>query len=144
MCVCVCVCGECLCVFVHISSSSSSCHAASMDLADTLLPSVSIIHCSRELFKAIFYISTELLYVGSSWSSCFCSSMWRGPPKYVAYEFILTSPAVSHVSGSPNLDSFRGRWPYNCRVCGMLPPGLQYCLQHFCVIAVKLFLQTFS
>ena len=30
-------------------------------------------------------------------------------------------------------------------LCGVLPPGLvQYCSQHSCVIAVKLFLHTFS
>ena len=34
-----------------------------------------------------------------------------------------------------------GRWPYSY---GVLPPGLvQYCSQHSCVIAVKLFLQPF-
>ena len=33
-----------------------------------------------------------------------------------------------------------GKW-----TCGVLPPGLvQYCLQHSCVVAIKLFLHTFS
>ena len=53
---------------------------------------------------------SELLYVGSSWSSCFWSSMWRGPQEYIAYEFVLTSPAVSHMSGLFNLDSFHDGW----------------------------------
>ena len=46
----------------------------------------------------------------SSWSSCLSSSMWRGPQAYVAYEFVLTSPAVSRMSGSSNLDSFHDGW----------------------------------
>ena len=45
-------------------------------------------------------VSAQLLYIGSSWSFCLCSSMWRGPLEYIAYEFVLTSPAVSRMSGS--------------------------------------------
>ena len=45
--------------------------------------------------KATSCISTELLYIGSSWSSGLCLSMWKGPQEY---EFVLTSPAVSHMS----------------------------------------------
>ena len=38
-----------------------------------------------------------------------------------------------------------GKWLYKLLLCGVLPPGLvQYCLQHSCVVAVKLFLHTFS
>ena len=33
--------------------------------------------------------------------------MWRGPLEYVTYEFIPSSLAVSRISGSSNLDSFR-------------------------------------
>ena len=36
--------------------------------------------------------------------------MWRGPLEHVAYEFVITYPAVSHMSGPSNLDSFRDRW----------------------------------
>ena len=32
--------------------------------------------------------------------------MWVGPQKFIAYEFINTSPAVSNKSGSSNLDGF--------------------------------------
>ena len=35
------------------------------------------------------YISTELLYIGSSWWSCFCLFLWRGPQEHVAYELYL-------------------------------------------------------
>ena len=75
-----------------------------------LSPPVSIVHRSWQVFKAIPCVGTELLYVGSSWSSCLCSSMWRGPQEYITYGFVLTSPAVSHIFGSSNLDSFRDEW----------------------------------
>ena len=43
-----------------------SCRDASTNLPDPLLPPVSIIHCSQEVFKAISCIGTELLYIDSS------------------------------------------------------------------------------
>ena len=52
-------------------------------------------------------IGTELLYVGSIWTSCLCSSMWNGPPEYISFELVPTSPAVFRASGSFNFDSFR-------------------------------------
>ena len=57
------------------SSSSSSCHAASTDLPDPLSPPVTIAHRSWLVFKATSCIGTELLYIGSGWSSYLCSSM---------------------------------------------------------------------
>ena len=46
-----------------------------------------------------------------------------------------TSPAVSRMSGTSSLDSFRYR--RQLVPSGMLPPGLvQYCSQNFRVIAV--------
>ena len=90
--------------------SSSSCRAASTDLPGPLSPPFSIILHSQEVFKAICHISTELLYIGSSWLSSLCSSMWKGPQEYIPYELVLTSPAVSWMSGSFNLDSFHNGW----------------------------------
>ena len=58
-------------------------------------PPLSIVHRFRQVFRATSCIGTERLYVGSSWLSCLCSSMWQAPQKYVTYEFVLTSPAVS-------------------------------------------------
>ena len=60
-------------------------------------------------------IGTELLYVDPSWTPCLCSSTWRGPQKYVNYEFVLTSPVLSRTSGS-SLIAFvmGGKWPYSC------------------------------
>ena len=38
-----------------------------------------------------------------------------------------------------------GRWPVKLVLCGVLPPGLvQNCLQHSCVVAIKLFLYLLS
>ena len=41
--------------------------------------------------------------------------MWRVPVEYITYDFVLTSPAVSCMSGSSNLDIFffGGWWPYS-------------------------------
>ena len=94
-------------VYICISSSSSSlsCRNARTDLPDPLSPLVSIVHRSREMIPATSCIGTELLYIGSSWSYL-CSSIWRGPHEYIAYEFVLTSSEVSRMSVSSNLDSF--------------------------------------
>ena len=131
----------------NCASPTSSCCAISTDLSDPLPPSLSIVHRSWDVFKAKSCIGTELLYVGPSWTSCLCSSMWRGPLEYVTYEFISTSLAVSRMSGLSNLDSFHDGWKVAVQLllCGVLPPGLvQYCSQHSCVVAVKLFLHKFS
>ena len=74
--------------------SSPSCRTASTDLSDPLSPPVSIVYRSRDVFHATSCIGTELLYIGSCWLTYICSSMWMGPLVYIAYEFILTSPAV--------------------------------------------------
>ena len=115
-------------VYIYIYKiSSSSCRATCTDLSDPLSPSL-----RGGLPGYILY-----WYIGSSWSSCLCSFMWRGPQEYIAREFVLTSPAVSRISNSSNLDSFRDGWPYSYCLMG-------FCLQHSCVIAVKLFFQSFS
>ena len=62
-----------------------------------------------------------------------------GPSEYITYEFVPASPAVSCMSGSSNLNSFRDRRQVAVQLvsCGVLPPGLvQDCSQHSCVIAV--------
>ena len=100
---------KCLLIDIKILFSSSY-YTASNDLPNPLSPPVYIVHHSWEVFKAISCISTELLYIGSSWLSCLCSSMLRGPEEYIAYEFVLTSLAVSCMSGSSNFDSFRDEW----------------------------------
>ena len=65
----------------------------SLSLYLSLSPLVSIVHRSRKTLQVTSCICTELLSIGSSWSSNLCSSMWKGPPEYIAYEFVFTSPA---------------------------------------------------
>ena len=105
-----------------------------------------ILSCHPSLSSTASGFYTELLYVYSSWSPCLCSSMWRGPQEYISYELIPNSLAVSCTSGSSNFDSFRDGWQVAVQqlLCGVIPPGLvQYCLQHSCVVTVKLFLHAF-
>ena len=61
--------------------SSSSCRTASTDLPWPFL-------ATREVYQATFCIGTELLYIGSTWSSYLCSSMRRGLQEYIAYEIV--------------------------------------------------------
>ena len=77
-----------------VKYSSSSCCVTSTDLTDPFLPSIFINHHSWLVFKATSCISTELLYIDSSWSSCLCFSMWRSPQEYVTYEFLSKSRAL--------------------------------------------------
>ena len=131
-------------IYIYISSSLSSC-AISTGIPDPLSPPLPIVHFFRQVFRNTFHTGTESLYVGSSWSSCLCSAMWRGPQEHITYELIPTSPAVS--AGSSNFDSFRDGLKVVVRLLpsGVLPPGLvQYCSQHSCVVAAKLFLHTLA
>ena len=106
------------------------------DPLSTLLP---IIHCFRQIFRTTSRIGTELLYVSSSWSSCLCTSTWRGPLDYIPYELFPTSPAVSRITGSSNLDSFRDGWSVAVQLvlCGVLPPwkliNSKWSLWFFCL-----------
>ena len=107
-------------------SSSSWWHAASTNLSDPLSPLVPIVHHSQLIFYATSCITAELLQIGSSWSPYPCSFVWRGPQEYIAYEFGLTSPAVSSMSSSYNLDSLWDGWQVSVQLllCGMLLPDL--------------------
>ena len=118
-----------------------------MDLLDPLSLPIITVHRSKGVFKAIPCIGTELAYIGSSWPFYLCSFIWRSPQEHIAYEFVLTSPAVSRMSGSSNLDSFRDGWLVAvqllfCRV--LLPRLVRYCSQHCCVFAVNLFIRLVS
>ena len=89
------------------SSWSSSCRAVSTDIPDPLSPLLPIVHRLWQVFRATSRILTELLYVCSSWSSYICSATCGGSIGVDAYELVLASPAVSCMSSSSNLDSFR-------------------------------------
>ena len=58
---------------------SSSCRAGSKDIPDPLSPLFPIVHRLWQVFGATSRILTELLYVGSGWSSCFCSAICGSP-----------------------------------------------------------------
>ena len=90
------------------------------DIHDLLSLPLPIVHWFRQVFRATSRIGTELLYVGSSWLSCLCSFMWRGPQEYITNKLVLTSPVVSRMSGSFNFDIFvmGGRSPYSCCFVG--------------------------
>ena len=60
-------------------SSSPSCRATSTDNPYPLSPLLPIVHRFWQVLGATSRILTELLYVGSSWSPCFCLAMWGGP-----------------------------------------------------------------
>ena len=65
--------------FLIVSSSSSSCRSSSTDIPDPLSPLLPIVHRLWQVFMATSHILTELLYVCSSRSSCFCSAICGGP-----------------------------------------------------------------
>ena len=121
---------KCQILFIHTSnmrfinasssSSSSSCRAARTDIPDPLSPLLPIGHRLWLVFRATSCILTQLLYVCSSWLSCFCLAICGGPQEYITYELVPASPAVSCMFGSSNLDSFRdgGRWPYSWCLVG--------------------------
>ena len=75
------------------------------DIPDALSPPFPIAHCLRQVFRATPHIDTELQYVGSNWSSCLCSSTLSSPQKYMTYELVPISPAMSCMSGSSNFDN---------------------------------------
>ena len=86
---------------------SSWCRAASTDIPDPLSPFLPVVHCFWLVLRATFRILTELLYVCSCWPSCLRSAICGGPSEYITVELVPASPAMSCVSGSSNLDSFR-------------------------------------
>ena len=67
-------------IYIYISSA---CRAASTYILDPLSPLLPIVHHFWQVMDTS-HILTELLYVGSSWSSCFCSAigvhhLWARP-----------------------------------------------------------------
>ena len=129
---------EYTCVYIYIYISSSSCQGASTDFFNSLAT-----HPYRPSLLARSPGYILYWYRGASWSSNFCSSMWRGLQEYITYEFVLTSPAVSCMSGSSGLDSFvmGGRWVHSrcfaSRTCSIqLTAFLYNCRQAFSLYSV--------
>ena len=61
-----------------------------MDIPNPLSPHLFIVHCFRQILRATSRIGTELLYVGSSWTSCLCLSMSRGLQGYRGIRWLIT------------------------------------------------------
>ena len=122
--------------------SSSSCCAGSTDIPDPLFslsftfpyrssPQVGLLNNIPypHIVAECMFVLVVLLLHGHVWV----------PQEYITYEFVPASPAVSCMSGSSNLNSFRDRRQVAVQLvsCGVLPPRLvQDCSQHSCVIAV--------
>ena len=115
--------------FARVTSwSSSSCDAISTVIPNPLSPHLPIIHYFQQVLIATSCIGTDLLFISSSWSSCLCSSIWMGPQEYITFVSVLTSPALSCMSGSSNLDSFCDGWlvAVQLLLCGVLKCLLNY------------------
>ena len=96
--------------------------ASSARVSLILWPSLPKDHRFRQVIWSASRIYTELLYACSNWSSCIFSAMWRGPQQYIIYELVPTSPAVSCMLGSSNLECFfvmGGWWPYSSCLWGV-------------------------
>ena len=81
-----------VCMYVcmySIYNISSSWYPPSTDIPDLLSPTFSVVNFFRHVLRTTSCIGTELLYVGSGWSSCLCSSLWNVPQEYITYEFVL-------------------------------------------------------
>ena len=124
---------------------SSSCCAISTDIPDPVLPPLPIVHYFRQVFRATSCISTELLYVGSSWSSCFacpCEGVHRSTSLMSSPLLLQHCPTclilIVFVMGGSGCTA-AALWVAASRTCSIL-------LATFlcCVVAIKLFLHTFS
>ena len=62
-------------IYIYIYIYISSCRAINKGIPDPLSPLLPIVHRLWQVFRAISRILTELLYVYSSWSYCFCSAI---------------------------------------------------------------------
>ena len=60
---------------LFLTKISSPCRSISTDISDSFLPPFSIVHYFRQVFKTTPRIDKELLYVGSSMTSCLCASI---------------------------------------------------------------------
>ena len=60
-------------------SWSSSCPATNTDIPDPLSSLIPIAHRFWQVLRATSRNFTVLVYVCSSWSSCFCLAIWGGP-----------------------------------------------------------------
>ena len=101
--------------FIGVQTSSSSCHATSTDIPDPL-SLLLIVHPFWQVLRATSRILTELLYVGSSWSPCFCSAMWEVHRRtsLMSTSLLLQQYPACQVRLTLIASVIGGRWPYSC------------------------------
>ena len=87
---------------------SSSCRAASTDILDALSPLLPIVHRHWQVFRATSRVLTELLYVCSSWPSCFCSAI-----SLMSWFLLLQQGLACMVRLTLIVFVMGGRWPYS-------------------------------
>ena len=129
-------------------------------------------YCGVLIFRNWLFISIRLFLVGTTWCIWYLCVFWsicrilrsENRPFFIivltwsaslwlvwklahSFQLVIPSLALSRMSGSSIFESVLDWWKMVAQLllCGVLPPGIvQYCLQHSCVISVKLFLHTFS
>ena len=96
--------------------SSPSCRAASTDIYDPLLPLLPIVHRLWQVFRATSRILTELLYVCSSWSSCFC--VVHRSTSLMSSSLLLQQCPACLFRLTWIVFQMGGRWPYSWCLVG--------------------------
>ena len=105
---------------ICFKSSSSSDHATSMDIPDPLSPLLPIIHHLWQVFRTTSHILTELLYVCSSWSSCFCLAICgvHRSTSLMSSSLLLQQCPACLVRLAWIVFVMEGRWPYSWCLVG--------------------------
>ena len=108
------------------SSSSSSCRAARTDIPDPLSTLFPIVHRLWQVFRATSRSLTQLLYVCSSWSSCFSSAIcgvhWS--TSLMSSSLLLQQCPVCLLRLTWIVYVMGGRWPYSWCLVGCCRPDL--------------------
>ena len=76
-----------------------------------------IFHCLRQVLRATPRIHTQLLYVGSSWSPCFCSAIRRST-SLMSPSLLLQQCSACLVRLTLIVFVMGGRCPYSCCLMG--------------------------
>ena len=84
---------SCFIILYRCDALSSLCRAVSTDLPDPFSLPISIVHRPREVFQATSCIGTELLYIGSSWSSNLCDRVHRNISLMSSFLLLQQGPA---------------------------------------------------
>ena len=107
--------------FVFLGKISSQHHVVlSARHDDPLSPPLPIVHCFWQVLRAKSHIGTELLYVGSRWLSCLCTSC-EGVHRSTS---LMSSCLLLHLCPACLVClilivfMMGGRWPYSCCYVG--------------------------